>query len=132
MRQQHGECFERREPTIGTAQPSGMANRRPLIPDRAAIERAERARRRDTASRVIKFALWVAVWLSVLWLSEVAARALQPHDPQQLTYVFEASGTAALLLIAFWRTAWRLMWWSVGLVIVLAIIKGAFLIVFAL
>jgi hypothetical protein len=130
--QQHGVFSERREPTMGVAQPLAVATSRPYIPDQAAIEQAERAWRRENTSRYIKLALWIAAWFGMLCLSEAAAKALQPRHPNELMYIFEALGTAAMLLITFWRTVWRLMWWCIGLVILLAIIKGAFLIVFSL
>ncbi|MEM5342407.1 hypothetical protein [Paraburkholderia azotifigens] len=130
--QQHGAYIERREPTMGTAHPAAVATSRPYITDHAAIEQAGRVRRRENASKYIKLALWIAAWFAMLCLSEAAAKALEPHNPVPLTHFFEAVGTGAMLLIVFWRTVWRLMWWVIGIVIILAIIKGAFLIVFSL
>lgn len=60
------------------------------------------------------------------------AHSLQPRGPDGLTYFFAALGTAVMLLVILWRTMWQLMWWFIGLVIVLAVIRGAFLIVFSL
>lgn len=132
MRQQHGECFERREPTMGTAQPAGMANRRPFIPDRAAIKRAEWARRGIIGAPFIKPALWLVVWFVMLCLCQKAAEASGVRDITALTVALEAIGTLLMLVIAFWRVAFALGGWIIGLVIALAIIKGAFLIVFGL
>ncbi|WP_148281773.1 hypothetical protein [Paraburkholderia phenoliruptrix] len=128
MGQQQRGAYERREPTMGTMQPVTVA--RPYTPDCAAIQQAEMVRRLENTSTYIKLALWVIAWFAMLCLSELAAEGLQPRNPTGLTYFFAAVGTAAILLITFWRTVWRLMWWLIGIVIILAIIKGAFLVVF--
>jgi hypothetical protein len=112
--------------------PAAVASGRPYTPDYGAIEQEEKARRRGNTLGYIKLALWIAAWFAILCLSELSAEALQPRNPHTLTYFFEAVGTALMLLVTFWRTVWRLVWWFIGVVIILAVIKGAFLIVFAL
>ncbi|WP_433694990.1 hypothetical protein [Paraburkholderia phenoliruptrix] len=128
MRQESGAFVERREPTIGTPATDGRLS----VTERTALEESTAARRRESMFRLVKTALWLVAWAGTLCMAEAAARALQPHNTRELTCLLEALGTAALLLIAFRRTIWRLLQWLIGLVIVLAVIKGAFLIVFAL
>jgi hypothetical protein len=49
--------------------------------------------------------------------------------PPLLEYVLEALAKVAMLVVTFWRFVWNAVWWFIGLVIVLAIIKGAFIVV---
>ncbi|SAK88705.1 hypothetical protein AWB82_06189 [Caballeronia glebae] len=137
IRMREEEVYGRREPTFGQVSLPAMARTSDEIISRAeaAYQRAEEADyqyRLHNRIAYTKLALWLLVWFGMVCLCDVGARAVAPRDPDLFRYAFAALGTAAMLLITFWRTVWRLMWWFIGLVIVLAIIKGAFLIVFTL
>ena len=122
------EVYERREPTMGATRPAipiSSPQARPLPQP----QRADR-RKQGSAGGIIKFVVWVAVWLGMLCLSEVIAEASGYHDPVSLTVVLEVVGTVLMLLLTFWRTVIGLVWWFISLVIVVAVIKWAFLFVF--
>ncbi|WP_371884389.1 hypothetical protein [Caballeronia sp. S22] len=137
MNQFRGKYAERREPTMGAAREATMPRNtgRSISRAEVAYERRQEANlehRRDSFTDQFKAALWVLVWLGMVWGCQQAASTLQPRSPDGFMYFFAALGTAWMLLITFWRTGWRLVWWFIGLVIVLAVIKGAVLIVFTL
>jgi hypothetical protein len=137
IRMREEEVNGRREPTLDTASLPALSRRSDEIISRtaAAYERSqafEHRRRQETRSSYAKLGLWLLVWFCMMCLCEQAAQVFAPNSPDISKYFLEASGTAVMLLITFWRIVWALMWWVIGIVIVLAIIKGAFLIVFTL
>ncbi|WP_250471897.1 hypothetical protein [Caballeronia sp. GAFFF1] len=132
-----GGSIERREPTLDRGDLAAFARRSDESATRSDAvyqwrQDFEERRLLETRAAYVKLGLWLLAWFGMVCVCQQAAQSLQPRSPDGLMYLLAAIGSAALLLVAFWRTVWRLMWWLIGLVIVLAIIKGAFLIIFAL
>ncbi|MGF6443617.1 hypothetical protein [Paraburkholderia youngii] len=134
--QQRADYIQRREEVVYGRRGSTMDAAPPALPTASAEvdlgKQWEQRQRRKPVGNVTKIVLWLVTWFAMLCLCQKTAEAIGGHYVTSITAALEALGTLAMLAITFWRFVLRVMWCCIGLVIVLAIIKGAFLVVFAL